>query len=101
MKKSFELKVIFDWLENFFGENMKKIIFLLFFILSIFCVYIWYSYAYNHQWSVNREAEYLKTKDGGIVFDREKLEDVAEKERERADAYQKTIGVEVDIFRLN
>ena len=85
---------------GFFGRNVKKVVFLLFFGAAFYCGFIWYSYVYNPQWSAEKEAVYLKTKDKEVTFNRKKFQDIITKEKNRADEYAKPIGEVDDIFRL-
>ncbi len=85
---------------GFCGANAKVFVFALFFLLSGYCVYIWYSYAYNPQWSDEKRVEYLKTKEKDIVFDRKKFQEIIEKERQRAEEYNRKLENINDIFRV-
>ena len=85
----------------FFGHNIKRIVFLMFFLSSVYCGYIWYIFIYNPQWSEEKEAQYLKTKDKEVTFNRKKFQDIVEKEKKRAQEYEKTVGEVNDIFRIN
>ncbi len=82
------------------GANMKVFVFALFFVLSGYCVYIWYSYIYNPQWSEEKKAEYLRTKEKEVTFNRKKFRDIVEKERQRAEEYNQTLESVNDIFRI-
>ena len=84
----------------FFSGNIKQLIFLLFFSLSGYCGYIWYIYVYNPQWSEEKKADYLKTKDKEVTFNRKKFQDIIEKERKRAEEYAKPVDEVNDIFRI-
>ncbi|MCX6761772.1 MAG: hypothetical protein NTY33_02905 [Candidatus Moranbacteria bacterium] len=100
LKKEILSGGIFRRIGGFLGGNIKKFVFLLFFILSGYCVYIWYAYAYNNQWSEKKKAEYLQTKDKEVTFNRKKFQDTIEREQKRAEEYQKTITAEKDIFGI-
>ncbi|HAI74241.1 MAG TPA: hypothetical protein DCS28_02515 [Candidatus Moranbacteria bacterium] len=85
---------------EFFGANMKAFVFALFFVLSGYCVHIWYSYAYNPQWSDEKKAEYLKTKEKEVTFNRKKFQNIVERERQRAEEYDRALEKANDIFRI-
>lgn len=85
---------------GFCGANMKVFVFALFFILSGYCVYIWYSYIYNPQWSDEKKMEYLKTKEKEVTFNRKKFQGIVEKERQRAEEYGQTLENINDVFRI-
>jgi Ca2+/Na+ antiporter len=84
----------------FFSGKIKLIVFALFFLLSLCCVYIWYSYVYNYQWSAEKKAEYMKTKDEEVTFNRKKFQEIVEKERKRAEEYERPIEIKKDIFGI-
>lgn len=100
IKNNISSGLLLDKVRCFFGVKIKFFVFVLFFLLAIFCVFIWYNFAYNYQWSEVKKTEYLKTKDKEITFDRKKFQEIIEKEKKRTEAYKKTITVDRDIFRL-
>ncbi len=100
LKKDIASGDIFHKIVEFFGRNFKALVFILFFAMSGFCGYIWYSYAFNHQWSEEKKATYLETKEKEVTFNRKKFQDIVEKERQRSQEYEKTITAEKDIFGI-
>jgi hypothetical protein len=91
---------IFIQCGSFLSGKIKNILFLLFFGLSFYCGYIWYTYVYNPSWSEEKKTEYLKTKDKEVTFNRKKFQDIVEKEKKRGEEYQKKIDQTNDIFRI-
>lgn len=100
IKKEFFSGNISHRASDFLGQNIKKFVFLLFFILAGYCGYIWYAYAHNPRWSTEKEADYLKSKNKEVTFDREKFQTIVEKEQERANEYSEKVDVRRDIFRI-
>jgi hypothetical protein len=84
----------------FFSGKIEFFVFALFILLSVFCIYIWYSYVYNYQWSEDKKTEYLKTKNNEITFDRKKFQEIIEKEKKRTEDYKKATISEKDIFGI-
>lgn len=83
-----------------FLRSIKKIAFLLFFLASAYCGYVWYAYAYHPTWSQEKETQYLNTKDKDVTFNTKKFQSVVSREVERGDEYDKPSGDVVDIFRI-
>ena len=101
IKKEFLSVNFFYKIGIFFASRIKNFIFLLFFILSGYCGYIWYIYVYNPQWSEEKKADYLKTKDKEITFNRDKFQIIVTEEKRRAEEYKKNIQMEKDIFKID
>ncbi|MFZ2626898.1 MAG: hypothetical protein WAX81_04390 [Candidatus Moraniibacteriota bacterium] len=100
IKKYIDSGVLWGQLVKFFSGNFKSFVFILFFILSGYCVYLWYSYVYDYRWSEDKKSEYLKTKDKEVTFNRKKFQEIVEKEQKREEEYAKKIIVEQDIFGI-
>lgn len=85
---------------DFLSGKIKVFVFALFFILSGGCIYIWYAYAHNYHWSAEQKAEYMKTKDKEVTFNRKKFQEIVEKEKERMKEYNRSVEIKKDIFRI-
>jgi hypothetical protein len=100
IKKNISFKSFLLGVGEFFRDKIEMVVFSLFLLLSICCVYIWYYYVYDYQWSVEKKAEYLRTKDSEVTFDREKFQEIVEKEAKRAEEYARPIEIKKDIFGI-
>ncbi|MEI6587999.1 MAG: hypothetical protein WCO05_03565 [Candidatus Moraniibacteriota bacterium] len=100
IKKDIASGALWGRVGKFFSGNVKLFVFILFFILSGYCVYVWYSCVYDYSWSEDRKSEYLKTKDKEVTFNRKKFQEIVEKEQKKEEEYDKKIVVEKDIFGI-
>ena len=100
IKKDFSPEVIFWRISKFLRHNVKVFVFSLLFLLAGYCVYIWYSRVYHNEWSEEKKADYLQSKDKEVTFNRQKFQEIIEKEKERAEEYKKTIKTKRDIFGI-
>ena len=100
IKKEFTSGNVLRRVGSFLSGNIKKFVFALFLLSAIYCGYIWYGYIYNPRWSPEKAAEYLKTKDKEVTFNRKKFQDIMGKANNRADEYVKPIDGVADIFKL-
>jgi hypothetical protein len=100
IKKDIASGTLWGQVGKFFSGNVKSFVFILFFILSGYCIYVWYSCVYDYRWSEDKKSEYLKTKDKEVTFNRKKFQEIVEKEQKREEEYDKKITVERDIFGI-
>ncbi len=84
----------------FLGGNVKLFIFAAFFLLSGYCIYLWYAYVYNYQWSESKKMEYLATKDKEVTFNRKRFQDIVDQEQKKTQEYEKEIDMKKDIFGI-
>lgn len=100
LKKTIFSGAFLQKIGGFFARSFRLCVFALFFGLSGYCVYLWYFYVYNYQWSEERKTEYLKTKDNEVTFDRQKFQEIVEREARKSLEYGKAVVVERDIFGI-
>jgi hypothetical protein len=100
LKKTISSGVFLEKISEFFSGGFKWFVFALFFGLSGYCVYLWYAYVFDYQWGEEQRGAYLKTKDKEVTFDRQKFQEIVEREAQRASEYEKKIIVERDIFGI-
>lgn len=79
------------------GEWVIPIVFL---VSIVYSVYLWYSYAFNSNWSDAKKSEYANTKQKDITFNKDKFDSVISEIKERKVNYQKNLQSIPDIFRF-
>ncbi len=84
----------------FLEKRNRSIIFLCFFVMLVGCVFLWYSFVYNHHWTKEREQEYIRSKEKETVFKKEKFNDIISEKSTRDSGYQEKIENITDIFRI-
>lgn len=100
LKNKLKPRFLWEKLSSFLEKKAKYLIFVLLLSLVGYGSFIWYRYVYNPGWSSSRVEEYMKAKDKGTIFNKNKFDViVAEKEKRSAD-YEKKVPDLSDIFRL-
>ncbi len=84
----------------FIGRKIGWVAFIFFLLAASFCVYIWYSYVYDSQWSEVRKQEYINSKDKDVTFDLVKFHEIVGESENRKQEYSKESDQINDIFRL-
>lgn len=85
----------------FLLKKGRFFVFLAMFVMTGYCLYVWYGYVYNPHWSQERKEAYLKEKDRGEVFRKSQFDAVVSEFKRRKIEKNKSLGISEDIFRLN
>ena len=92
-----------NYRELFFGmlnEGNRWIIFVSLICMTLFCINLWYKYIYHSEWSEEAKKEYLNSQERGVLFDKERFNDVVLQQEKRKSEFEKESEKEEDIFRL-
>lgn len=84
----------------FLEKRNRWIIFGCSILMLGYCVFLWYAFVYNHQWTQERKQEYIKSKEKETVFRKNKFDDIISEKNSRDGRYQESIGSVPDIFRI-
>jgi len=86
----------------FFFRGKDKLIAPIIFLACIgYCIFLWYSYVYNSQWSENQKQEYKNNQGKEIVFDEKKFNNVVASIENRQTEFNKKVDNVNDIFQIN
>jgi hypothetical protein len=96
----------FNWKnisKNFSGfiyGKIKWMSFIFLLIIAGYSSYLWYVFIFRAEWNETKKQEYIKSKDAGVIINKNRFLDVVNEYQRRGDEYQKKIEPGQDIFRL-
>lgn len=73
---------------------------MIFLLLSSYCVFVWHNYVYRPHWDENRKQAYIKSKEEGVVLNKDVFNAIIEEKKARENDYQKNFSDYGDIFKL-
>jgi hypothetical protein len=100
-----EIGIRIEKIKNIFGrDNLKKQMRFCLWILGIIAIgytaYIWYECIYRPEWSEAEKQEYMKSKDRGIVFNRNRFDEIVSAHKAREERFDAKPEELKDIFRI-
>lgn len=100
LKSGLDPKLLSGKISLFLEKKSKYIIFILMLALVGYGSFIWYRYVYNSEWNSSRVQEYMKTKDEGTAFNKNRFDEAVTEKEERSADYQSGITDIQDVFKL-
>ncbi|HLN19049.1 MAG TPA: hypothetical protein VK255_02655 [Patescibacteria group bacterium] len=82
-------------------KKISWVIFFLIFFLFCYGAYLWYGFVYHPQWSEEKKRLYENEKGHGTMLNRQKLDEALKNYNLRGENFNRVIGEQKDIFRLN
>ena len=81
-------------------KKNKWLLFSLFLIMILSCMFLWYRYVENPGWSEERKTEYRKSKEKENLFKKTDFDEMFLEKEERAVHFHENFGNRADIFRI-
>ncbi len=85
---------------SFLNRKSHWVLSFIFLVLIGYCAYLWYNHISNPGWSEARRQEYINTKQGGSIFNKDRFDEVVREVEGKRSEYQRNIENIPDIFRL-
>lgn len=93
-------KILLQKASEILREKSEWIIPIVFLVSMVYSVFLWYSYAFNPNWSDAKKSEYIRTKQKDITFNKDKFDSVILEIKERKVNYQKNLESIPNVFRF-
>lgn len=93
-------KKIFSKIGCFILKKRTVLIFMIIFAMSGYCLFIWFRYVYKPEWDNSRKESYIREKEKGEIFEKNKFGEIISEFEKRELAREKKIEGINDIFKL-
>ncbi len=102
MKINIKKLANFKWKSffSYFVKQLNAMLLLVALLVTTYCVFLWYQTIYKPGWDNLQKQAYIKSKDKGTVFNKDKFEKMVAEYLAREEKRKKSIANIKDIFQL-